>query len=119
LPRFLSKLSKNNTPYWAIIFSSGLMTILLGMNYSALLTSQFTLLITMSNLCVLIPYLYTMLAAMRIIKKSEKTGAMLMALLACVYILFAIIGSGKDVISYGIVLLLILTPLYAFASPKN
>ena len=119
LPRFLSKLTKNNTPYWAIIFSSGIMTVLLGMNYSALLTSQFTLLITLSNLCILIPYLYTVLSAMRVIKKSEKLGAMIVALLACVYILFAIIGSGKEVIFYGIVLLLILTPLYAFTSAKN
>jgi APA family basic amino acid/polyamine antiporter len=93
LPKFLSTLSKNNTPYWAIIFSSLLMTLLLGMNYSKLLTSQFTLLITLSNFCVLIPYLYTSIAAMRMFKRESFMAALLMAVLACGYIIFALIGS--------------------------
>lgn len=49
LPRFLAKLSRHQTPYWSIILSSLIMTVLLGMNYSELLTSQITLLITLDT----------------------------------------------------------------------
>jgi len=120
LPRFLSTLSRYGTPYWAIIIASLIMTLLLGMNYSALLTSQFTLLITLSNLCILVPYLYTSIAAMMAFQKCRQRNdrkkfisMMAIAALACIYVLFAIIGSGKDVIFYGIVFLFMLTPFYA------
>ncbi|MCE0723721.1 MULTISPECIES: amino acid permease [Legionella] len=121
LPSFLAKLSRYQTPYWSIIISSLIMTILLGMNYSKLLTSQFTLLVTLSNLCILVPYLYTTVAAMVSFRQFKKTDtksdfikAMVIFILACVYVLFAIIGSGQEVIFYGIVLLFILTPFYSF-----
>lgn len=121
LPFFLSKLSRFDTPYWAIIVSSLIMTLLLGMNYSKILTSQFTLLVTLSNLCILVPYLYTSIAAMMTFHEFRQPNdrkkfisSMVMAVLACIYILFAIIGSGKEVIFYGIVLLFILAPFYPF-----
>ncbi|HIE3608432.1 TPA: amino acid permease [Legionella anisa] len=120
LPGFLAKLSRHQTPYWSIIFSSLIMTILLGMNYSKLLTSQFTLLVTLSNLCVLVPYLYTTIAAMVSFLhfKDQSTKGnfikmMVLVILACIYVLFAIIGSGQEVIFYGIVLLFLLTPFYS------
>ncbi len=126
LPNFLSKLSRHGTPYWAIIVSSLIMTLLLGMNYSKLLTSQFTLLVTLSNLCVLVPYLYTTIAAMMAFQKSRQSGDgrkftsyMAMAVLACIYVLFAIIGSGQEVIFYGIVLLFILAPFYSFMAVNH
>lgn len=121
LPAFLAKLSRFQTPHWAIIIASLIMTILLGMNYSSLLTSQFTLLVTLSNLCILVPYLYTTIAAMLAFREFENPqhkkkfiSLMVMTLLACVYVLFAIIGSGQEVIFYGIILLFILSPFYAF-----
>jgi APA family basic amino acid/polyamine antiporter len=121
LPRFLSKLSRHDTPYWAIIIAALIMTLLLGMNYSKLLTSKFTLLITLSNLCILVPYLYTSIAAMLAFQKFRRPDdkknfirSMGIAVLACVYVLFAIIGSGKEIIFYGIVLFFILAPFYAF-----
>lgn len=122
LPSFLAKLSRFGTPYWSIIFSALIMIGLLGMNYTKQLTNAFTLLITLSNLCVLIPYLYSSIAAMVKFKKistldgiRKSTTPMLLAVLSCLYILFAIIGSGKDVIFYGIILLFILFPFYGLA----
>ena len=113
LPAFLSRLSRTGTPYWAIIVSALIMILLLGMNYTTLLTSQFTLLVTLSNLCILIPYLYTSITAIIVLRRFRQPGdqkkfmaSLLMTLVACTYILFAIIGSGKDVIFYGIVFLL-------------
>lgn len=121
LPNFLAKLSSQDTPYWAIIISSFIMMFLFGMNYSKLLTTQFTLLVTLSNLCVLVPYLYTSIAAMMAFQqfrgskdKKKFMGYMLTAILACVYVLFAIIGSGQEVIFYGAILLFILAPFYSF-----
>ncbi|CEK10646.1 amino acid permease [Legionella hackeliae] len=116
LPGFLAKLSRFHTPYWSIIISSLIMTILLGMNYSKLLTSQFTLLVTLSNLCILVPYLYTTVAAIlsfRQFNKGDFIKMVVIFVLACIYVLFAIIGSGQEVIFYGIVLLFILTPFYS------
>lgn len=120
LPGFLAKLSRYHTPYWSIIVASLIMTILLGMNYSKLLTAQFTLLVTLSNLCILIPYLYTTVTAMLFFRQSKKLNKrdfikiMVLFILTCIYVLFAIIGSGQEAIFYGIVLLFILTPFYSF-----
>ena len=93
LPRFLSRVTRQNTPYWAIIVSSIIMTALLSMNYSKLLTSQFTLLITLSNFCVLIPYLYASIAAIKMFKREKLFGAIFMGMIACAYIIFALVGS--------------------------
>lgn len=122
LPKFLAKMSTAYTPYLAIIVSSIVMTVLLGMNYSKLLTDQYMTLVSLSNLCILIPYLYSTISALIVFKRSQQTYPtllLLIALLSCVYILFAMIGSGKEVIFDGIILLFALTPLYAFLVKKK
>lgn len=120
LPAFLMRLSRFKTPHWAISMSALIMTLLLAMNYSSLLTAQFTLLVTLSNLCILVPYLYTAVAAMIAFRQFETaahrhrtTNLLVISVLACIYVLFAILGSGQEVIFYGIALLFCLTPFYA------
>ncbi|KTC98092.1 amino acid permease [Legionella erythra] len=120
LPAFLMRLSRFKTPHWAIGMSAFIMTLLLAMNYSSLLTAQFTLLVTLSNLCILVPYLYTAVAAMIAFRQFETTthrhraiNLLVISILACIYVLFAILGSGQGVIFYGIALLFCLTPFYA------
>lgn len=121
LPRFIATLSRFNSPHYAIMIAAAIMTLLLGMNYTKVFTSQFTLLVSLSNLCILVPYLYTTIAAMVTFRKFRTPNdrnkfirITVIIILAIVYVLFAIIGSGRDVIFYGIVLLFILTPFYSF-----
>ena len=114
LPRFLTKLSKREIPYMGFLAAALVMTLMLGMNYTKQLTSQFTLLITLSNLFILIPYLYTSVSALLSFEKKERTKPMFIAILSCIYIIFAMIGSGAEAVFSGFILLMILTPILAF-----
>jgi len=116
LPEILAKRNRRNMPVYAYLATALIMTGVLSLNYTKHLTEQFTLLITLSDFFILIPYLYTSIAAMRLFKRNEKGfwTALFVAVLACIYSLFAMIGSGRDGLYYGLLLLLALSPFYAF-----
>ena len=114
-PERFIKLNQKDAPGFGLIFSSGLATILIVMNYSKGLVSAFTIMILLSTLTVLIPYALS--AASEIIlcrKKREKGNSkkIVIAIFALIFSLFAIIGSGTEVILYGFILLASGLPVY-------
>ncbi|MBY0563896.1 MAG: amino acid permease [Hyphomonadaceae bacterium] len=110
-PRFLSRTNAGGSPYAALLISSVLGSLLLAMNYSRGLIGAFTFLSMMSTLAVLVPLLASAAAELRHSWKSAK-GWAAVALLAGVICLFAIVGSGAEVIGWGMALLLLGAPLY-------
>lgn len=114
-PERFVKLNQSGTPGFGLIFSSILATILIIMNYSKGLVSAFTIMILLSTLTTLIPYALS--AASEIVltrKEREKnnTKRIIIAIFALLFSLFAIIGSGLEVILYGLILLAIGLPVY-------
>ena len=87
------------------------------MNYSAGLVEQFTFIVNLTVLAVLIPYLFVA-AAYIIIMIERKLHAnnyiktFVLGGLGFVFAVWAIYGSGSDIVFYGFLLLLAGIPLY-------
>jgi APA family basic amino acid/polyamine antiporter len=110
-PRILTKLSKGGSPYIALLLSSTMGSLLLVANYSRGLIGAFTFLLMMSTLATLVPYLFSAAAELRFSLKSARGWAGV-ALLGGLYALFAIVGSGLEVMAWGAVLFLAGIPIY-------
>ncbi|HYD87231.1 MAG TPA: amino acid permease [Vitreimonas sp.] len=110
-PSLFGRCNAGASPYVALLISSLIGSLLLLANYSRGLIGAFTFLLMMSTITVLAPLLVSALAELRHSWRSARVWA-LVALLAGGYSLFAIIGSGLEVIGWGVVLLVAGLPLY-------
>ncbi len=120
-PKIFAKTTKNGVPAIGLVISSILISILLIMSQSDNLVEQFTFIILLATLTVLIPYAYSTIGEIIIfIKHREKfngrrlSRAVVMSSLAFAYVLWAIAGAGMDVVYFGVLVLLVGTPLYVW-----
>ncbi|OQW58047.1 MAG: hypothetical protein A4S17_12350 [Proteobacteria bacterium HN_bin10] len=110
-PRALGLTGKSGAPYVALLVSVVPTSLLLVANYSRGLIEAFTFLIMLSTLGTLVPYLLSALAELRHSWRSARGWAGV-ALLAAVFSIFAIIGSGREALIWGIVLFASGVPLF-------
>jgi len=120
-PRIFEKKSSNGTPVAGLVISSLLVTVLLLMTLSQSLVKQFTIIILLATLASLIPYFLTTMAELIIFLKypglfkgKRLLVSVMIAILAGIYSFWAIIGSGKETIFYGTLLLLSSVPVYVW-----
>jgi APA family basic amino acid/polyamine antiporter len=119
-PAFFAKVhGKNKTPVVGLVISSVLVTVLMLMNYTKGLVSAFTFVILLATLTTLVPYAFSAAAqALLYFTEPELFERRLfvrdtvIAGLAFLYSVWAITGSGKDIIAKGFVLLLAGIPVY-------
>jgi APA family basic amino acid/polyamine antiporter len=118
-PKVFARTSANGTPVVGLVISSVLITILMLMNYNATLVDQFTFVILLATLTALIPYAYSAAAeVMLFMTEPERFSGVnlvkdtLIAALAFGYSLWAIAGSGDDIVFKGTMLLLAGIPVY-------
>lgn len=118
---FPSQFAKRNNagaPAFALIVSGLLSSALIVLNYSKGLMAAFELLILLSTLTTLLPYAASALSEIVLRKRESVAGsgynwkAISIAIGALAFSLFAIIGSGLEVIAYGVILLLTGLPIY-------
>jgi APA family basic amino acid/polyamine antiporter len=118
-PRIFAKDSARFTPTFALLFSSGLVSILILMNYQKTMVSVFTFMILLSTTACLVLYLLCSLALLRL----QWSGQMprqgrrivplaLVGVIAAAFSLWAIVGAGREAVLWGAVLLLLGAPLY-------
>jgi APA family basic amino acid/polyamine antiporter len=124
-PKIFSKTTKHGAPYVGLIISSILISVLLIMSQSDSLVEQFTFIILLSTMTVLIPYAYTTIGEIIIfVKHREKFNgqrfgkAVILSSLAFLYVLWAIAGAGMDVVYFGVLVLLLGTPLYVWLKAR-
>jgi basic amino acid/polyamine antiporter, APA family len=118
-PAVFSKENKKGVPARGIIISSILVSILMSMNYTRGLVEQFKFLILLTTLTVLIPYLFST-AAYIIIKLENRYlkpgtrwfSTIVLASLTFLFSLWAIAGSGPEIVYWGLLLLLAGVPFY-------
>lgn len=110
---------KRATPVFGLVVSSVLVTGLMFMNYTKSLVDQFEFIILLATLTTLVPYAYSAAAqvmlAMREPGRFERRRFVrdtVIATLAFAYSVWAIAGSGQDVIAKGFVLLMLGVPVY-------
>ena len=118
-PRKFVELNESGAPVFALIVSSCLATALIVMNFSKGLVAAFTFIALISTLTTLIPYLASA-AADIVLQRNEadgawskmRPGAVAIAVVAFLFSVFVILGSGLEVILYGCGLLAAGLPVY-------
>jgi len=110
---------KSGTPVFGLVVSSILLTALMLMNYTKGLVDAFTFVILLATLTTLVPYAYAAAAQAHLyltepelFEKRLFLRDTVIASLAFAYSVWAITGSGKDIIAKGFVLLLAGIPVY-------
>lgn len=124
-PAVFRSLNKQGSPAASLLISAGLSSALIVMNYSKGLVAAFTTLILLSTLTTLIPYAVS--AAADLVMQRRESGslgrarpvAFLVALLALLFSVFAILGSGMEVVAYGSLLLLAGLPAYVVLARRS
>lgn len=117
-PRVFSRVSANGTPVHGLVISSALTTVLIVLNSSGTLVHVFTFLILLGVLAALVPYAFSALAELVLERRRGQVSgqasrrASVIAVLAFAYSLWAIIGSGLEVIGWGTLLLVAGLPVY-------
>jgi APA family basic amino acid/polyamine antiporter len=118
-PRVFSRVSRKGAPVVALVISSILATCLMALNYTATLVEQFTFIILLATLSTLIPYVFSALAELAIFAREKERfsgerlrGASVLAVLAILYSLWAIVGSGISTILWGLLLLAAGLPVF-------
>ena len=117
-PALFGKENTKGAPAWGIVVSSLLLSALMYMNFSKTLVEQFKFMILLSTLTVLIPYLFSAASYVLILKKEnipslkERNLKLIVAFLAFAYSLWAIAGSGQEVVYWGFMLLLLGIPIF-------
>jgi len=118
MPEFFSIKNKAGIPIKAVILSGFLSSILVVMSFSEGLLSAFKTLIMLSTLTVLLPYATSSLAEI-VMQKRELTAttkinwlSFSIALIALLFSVFAIIGSGLMIALQGLILFAAGLPFY-------
>ena len=139
LPGVFAKVSSRGTPVAGLVISSVLLTLVMGMNFTASLVDQFTFIILLSTLSVLIPYIFSALSELVMIGRERRgRGGVgrddpaipggegggrgleglgrraVLAGVALLYSVWAAVGSGTDTLFWGLLLLLAGVPVYAW-----
>jgi APA family basic amino acid/polyamine antiporter len=110
---------ERRTPVVGIVVSSVLVTGLMLTNYTKGLVDAFTFVILLATLTTLVPYAYSAAAQAylyvtepELFERKAFVRDLAIAALAFAYSVWAITGSGRDVIAKGFVLLLAGIPVY-------
>ena len=125
-PPVFSKENKKGTPALGIIITSIVVSVLMSMNYTRGLVEQFRFLILLATFVVLIPYLFSA-ASYIIIRLENKTGnsgmrwllSVILASGAFIFSLWAVAGSGHDIVYWGFILLMTGVPFYVLSIWKH
>ena len=138
-PSLFGRVSRRGAPVPGLVVSSLLATVLIGMNASSTLVDQFTFIILLSTLSVLVPYIFSSLADLLMLAREGRSGDVerpprpgdpggagrfgarspwkaraFLGVAALCYSLWAAVGAGWDVVSWGLLLLLAGVPVYAW-----
>ena len=125
-PKVFARTGRGGTPVVGLVVSSVLVTVLMTMNYNASLVDQFTFVILLATLTTLIPYAYASVAQLVLLAtdRAAFSGRRLLkdaviALLAFGYSVWAVAGSGYEVVFKGTLLLLGGMPVYAWLKYRS
>ena len=126
-PKFLGKInSKTGTPVNSLIVGSILVNILLIMNFQKGMVDAFTFITILATLSYLPVYILSISAEMMLIFREEKKfnfkifmKKSLMTLLAFIYVIWTIYGSGAETVMWGFILMLLGIPIYVYNHYKN
>ena len=126
-PKFFGKVSnKTGAPVNSLIFGSVLVNVLLVMNFQKGMVDTFTFITILATLSYLPVYLLSVAAEMMLSFKGESEfnfkifiKKSILPLLAFIYVIWTIYGSGAETVMWGFILMLIGIPVYIYNYHKN
>ena len=123
-PEIFGRENKKKAPVMGLVISSLLITALMMMNLSRGLTETFTFLILLTTIMVLVPYLfsaasYGVILLQNKLWKKESISKIIIAFMAFVYSIWAVVGSGKEIVYWGFIALLCGVPFYVWMRRKR
>jgi basic amino acid/polyamine antiporter, APA family len=120
-PHVFGKENNNGTPYLGLIISSVLISILTTMNFNSTLAQTYKFAILLGTLTCLVAYLFSVISFILIDGKREgiRWGKMTVAVLAFIYSMWAVIGSGQEIVYWGFIMLMAGLPFYAWIRLRN
>jgi arginine:agmatine antiporter len=118
-PRVFGRLNANGVPGAGLVIVGVLMTIVLFATVSPTVADQFSRIVDLAVILIIVPYVYSAVAVVKVIydkKLPRKTFQLYkwIALTAVAYCLWAVIGGDPDTVVHAMVALLISVPLYPF-----
>ena len=118
-PRVFARLNGNGVPGMGLVIVGVLMTAVLFATVSPTVADQFTRIVDLAVILIIVPYIYSAVAVVKVIydKKLPRATFQLykwIALAAVVYCLWAVIGGDPETVVHAMVALLISVPLYPF-----
>ena len=116
-PRIFNRENKKGVPIFGLIIGSVLTSVILIIGMSDGLVDQFTFVVNLTVLACLVPYLFVSASyIITLIEKKKHPKSFLktfiLGSLGFAYTIWAIFGSGSDVVFYGLILLLLGIPFY-------
>jgi APA family basic amino acid/polyamine antiporter len=118
-PAPFARLSRRGTPAAGIAIAGILVSAMVALNFQRGLVGMFTFIVLLATLANLVPYLFAALAGLRAPRRPDlrggraRAGGVAIAAAAFLYSLWAIGGSGAEVLAWGVLLLLAAVPLFA------
>ncbi len=125
-PKPMARLAPSGAPATALVVSSIFVTLLLAANFTRGLVGLFTFVILLATLTSLIPYVFAAMAQVVIfLREPERfrgqrlAGPTVIAVLAFIYSMWAVAGSGRDTVYWGFLLLLAGIPVYVWMARRE
>jgi len=118
-PKVFARTSRRNTPVFALVFGSALVTILVVLNAGDTSVRVFTFMVLLATSACLVMYLVCCLALLRLQwlgrlggARRGTAGLAAVGLFAGLYSLWAIVGAGREASLWGLVLFALGGPVY-------
>ncbi|MEI9921510.1 MAG: amino acid permease [Bacteroidota bacterium] len=123
-PSWFARKNKNGMPIFGLLISSVLISIMMAMNFSRSLAETYRYMILLSTLTSLLAYSFSIPSYLIILVKDGKLHAtgwfrFAIAIVAFLFSMWAIIGSGETIVYWGFVLLMAGIPIYALMKLKK
>jgi APA family basic amino acid/polyamine antiporter len=125
-PKWFGQKNERGAPVFALVASSVLITILICFNFSKSLQKQFEQMILLATLSSLIPYAFCALAELRLryLSGERLSWAVhfrlyLLSGATWIFAMAAIIGTGWEIISLGLVMLATGLPIYFWRKKRS
>lgn len=117
---------KYRTPYASLIISGVLANVLLILNYTQSLTSAFDFMLLLATLAFIPCYSFTAAADIVLLRKKDGSFSFwrfmknsFIAIIAFLYSIYAIYGTGAEVVMYGFILMMLGIPFYVYMKAEK
>ncbi|MCI0573488.1 MAG: amino acid permease [Myxococcaceae bacterium] len=114
-PAVFARESRQKTPAISLIVSSALLTVVVMLNYGKGMVATFNFIILLATATNLVPYLTSSLGALRLMQRGQlarSRALMVASVLAALYSLWTLYGSGTEALLWGAVLMAAGWPVY-------